>query len=184
MTYPCLKYSCDWLSAVVTHSAFNNILSNLGYVMLGLLFLLIVLKRDIIHNRAMDRNDLNALVRHTHAHRRMYSRRTARHRRISSQCVRQPAKMVFSSIPGDWKHEHQHHELKLNYWLSLLSLSRPPRNVVSQSTLVCFMPWELLWWWRACSAPATTSVPTTPISSLVRPLVFLLGRQVSSVVSL
>lgn len=44
-------------------SAFNNILSNLGYVMLGLLFLLIVLKRDIVHNRAMERNDPNSLVR-------------------------------------------------------------------------------------------------------------------------
>ncbi|KAM4628045.1 SID1 transmembrane family member 2 isoform 2-T2 [Polymixia lowei] len=42
-------------------SAFNNILSNLGYVMLGLLFLLIVLKRDIIHSRALVRNELNAL---------------------------------------------------------------------------------------------------------------------------
>ncbi|KAM4566444.1 SID1 transmembrane family member 2 isoform 2-T2 [Odontesthes bonariensis] len=42
-------------------SAFNNILSNLGYVMLGLLFLLIVLRRDIIHNRALVRNSLNAL---------------------------------------------------------------------------------------------------------------------------
>ncbi|KAI1893273.1 hypothetical protein AGOR_G00122010 [Albula goreensis] len=42
-------------------SAFNNILSNLGYVMLGLLFLLIVLQRDIIHNRALVRNDLAAL---------------------------------------------------------------------------------------------------------------------------
>ncbi|XP_035535820.1 SID1 transmembrane family member 2 [Morone saxatilis] len=42
-------------------SAFNNILSNLGYVMLGLLFLLIVLKRDIVHNRALVRNELNAL---------------------------------------------------------------------------------------------------------------------------
>uniref|UniRef100_A0A8D2ZEA8 SID1 transmembrane family member 2 n=1 Tax=Scophthalmus maximus TaxID=52904 RepID=A0A8D2ZEA8_SCOMX len=41
-------------------SAFNNILSNLGYVMLGLLFLLIVLKRDIVHNRALVRNDLHA----------------------------------------------------------------------------------------------------------------------------
>uniref|UniRef100_A0A8C3AGB9 SID1 transmembrane family member 2 n=1 Tax=Cyclopterus lumpus TaxID=8103 RepID=A0A8C3AGB9_CYCLU len=44
-------------------SAFNNILSNLGYVLLGLLFLLIVLKRDIIHQRALVRNDFNALVR-------------------------------------------------------------------------------------------------------------------------
>lgn len=52
-----------WLSAFVTHSAFNNILSNMGYVMLGLLFLLIVLKRDIVHSRALERNDLNALVR-------------------------------------------------------------------------------------------------------------------------
>ncbi|XP_041850646.1 SID1 transmembrane family member 2 isoform X2 [Melanotaenia boesemani] len=42
-------------------SAFNNILSNLGYVMLGLLFLLIVLQRDIVHNRALVRNDLSAL---------------------------------------------------------------------------------------------------------------------------
>uniref|UniRef100_A0A8B9LGF5 SID1 transmembrane family, member 2 n=1 Tax=Astyanax mexicanus TaxID=7994 RepID=A0A8B9LGF5_ASTMX len=42
-------------------SSFNNILSNLGYVMLGLLFLLIVLQRDIIHNRALMRNDINAL---------------------------------------------------------------------------------------------------------------------------
>ncbi|XP_067364097.1 SID1 transmembrane family member 2 isoform X2 [Channa argus] len=42
-------------------SAFNNILSNVGYVMLGLLFLLIVLKRDIVHNRAVVRNNLNSL---------------------------------------------------------------------------------------------------------------------------
>ncbi|XP_054482783.1 SID1 transmembrane family member 2 isoform X2 [Anoplopoma fimbria] len=42
-------------------SAFNNILSNVGYVLLGLLFLLIVLKRDIVHQRALCRNDLNAL---------------------------------------------------------------------------------------------------------------------------
>lgn len=34
--------------------------------MLGLLFLLIVLKRDIVHNRALVRNDLNALVRLMH----------------------------------------------------------------------------------------------------------------------
>ncbi|XP_076000244.1 SID1 transmembrane family member 2 isoform X2 [Genypterus blacodes] len=42
-------------------SAFNNILSNLGYVMLGFLFLLIVLRRDIVHNRALFRNDVGAL---------------------------------------------------------------------------------------------------------------------------
>ncbi|KAM6932356.1 SID1 transmembrane family member 2 isoform 2-T2 [Lycodopsis pacificus] len=42
-------------------SAFNNILSNLGYVLLGLLFLLIILKRDIVHQRALVRNDINAL---------------------------------------------------------------------------------------------------------------------------
>ncbi|XP_078785471.1 SID1 transmembrane family member 2 isoform X9 [Oryzias latipes] len=42
-------------------SAFNNIFSNLGYVMLGLLFLLIVLQREIVHKQALDRNDLNAL---------------------------------------------------------------------------------------------------------------------------
>ncbi|KAG5837376.1 hypothetical protein ANANG_G00238610 [Anguilla anguilla] len=42
-------------------SAFNNILSNLGYVLLGLLFLLIVLQRDVVHSRALMRNDLAAL---------------------------------------------------------------------------------------------------------------------------
>ncbi|XP_030076426.1 SID1 transmembrane family member 2 isoform X2 [Microcaecilia unicolor] len=34
-------------------SAFNNILSNLGYIMLGLLFLLIVLQREISYNRLL-----------------------------------------------------------------------------------------------------------------------------------
>ncbi|NWQ98291.1 SIDT2 protein, partial [Burhinus bistriatus] len=42
-------------------SAFNNILSNLGYVLLGLLFLLIILKREINYNRALMRNDAHAL---------------------------------------------------------------------------------------------------------------------------
>jgi len=42
-------------------SAFNNILSNLGYILLGLLFLLIILQREINHNRALLRNDLHAL---------------------------------------------------------------------------------------------------------------------------
>ncbi|XP_027267844.1 SID1 transmembrane family member 2 isoform X3 [Cricetulus griseus] len=42
-------------------SAFNNILSNLGYILLGLLFLLIILQREINHNRALMRNDLYAL---------------------------------------------------------------------------------------------------------------------------
>ncbi|XP_032495529.1 LOW QUALITY PROTEIN: SID1 transmembrane family member 2 [Phocoena sinus] len=42
-------------------SAFNNILSNLGYILLGLLFLLVILQREINHNRALLRNDLYAL---------------------------------------------------------------------------------------------------------------------------
>ncbi|EMP35114.1 SID1 transmembrane family member 2, partial [Chelonia mydas] len=41
-------------------SAFNNILSNLGYVLLGLLFLLITLQREISCNRALVRNDMQA----------------------------------------------------------------------------------------------------------------------------
>lgn len=44
-------------------SSFNNILSNLGYVMLGLLFLLIVLQRDVVHKRALLRKEATALVR-------------------------------------------------------------------------------------------------------------------------
>lgn len=48
---------------VTRSSAFNNILSNLGYILLGLLFLLIILQREINHNRALLRNDLYALVR-------------------------------------------------------------------------------------------------------------------------
>ncbi|NXJ79266.1 SIDT2 protein, partial [Trogon melanurus] len=42
-------------------SAFNNILSNLGYILLGLLFLLIILQREINYNRALMRNDAHAL---------------------------------------------------------------------------------------------------------------------------
>ncbi|XP_015283530.1 PREDICTED: SID1 transmembrane family member 2 [Gekko japonicus] len=42
-------------------SAFNNILSNLGYILLGLLFLLIILQREISYNRALMRNDMQAL---------------------------------------------------------------------------------------------------------------------------
>ncbi|KAM9255708.1 SID1 transmembrane family member 2 [Cariama cristata] len=42
-------------------SAFNNILSNLGYILLGLLFLLIILQREINYNRALVRNDAHAL---------------------------------------------------------------------------------------------------------------------------
>lgn len=37
-------------------SAFNNILSNLGYIMLGMLFLLIVLQRELNYNRALMHN--------------------------------------------------------------------------------------------------------------------------------
>lgn len=43
------------------------------------------------------------------------------------------------------------------------------RNAAFPSTLVFSMPWELLWWWRACWVLVTTSVPTTPTSNLVRP---------------
>uniref|UniRef100_A0A8B9BHD3 SID1 transmembrane family member 1 n=1 Tax=Anser brachyrhynchus TaxID=132585 RepID=A0A8B9BHD3_9AVES len=38
-------------------SAFNNILSNVGHTLLGFLFLLIVLRRDILHRRAMEMKD-------------------------------------------------------------------------------------------------------------------------------
>lgn len=53
------------LSWPLTHpcSAFNNILSNLGHVLLGFLFLLIVLCRDILHRRALEAKDLFAMVR-------------------------------------------------------------------------------------------------------------------------
>ncbi|XP_070644318.1 SID1 transmembrane family member 1 isoform X7 [Bos indicus] len=43
-------------------SAFNNILSNLGHVLLGCLFLLIVLHRDILHRRALEAKDIFAMV--------------------------------------------------------------------------------------------------------------------------
>ncbi|EPY88724.1 SID1 transmembrane family member 1 precursor [Camelus ferus] len=42
-------------------SAFNNILSNLGHVLLGLLFLLIVLRQDILHRRALEAKDIFAM---------------------------------------------------------------------------------------------------------------------------
>ncbi|XP_053153719.1 SID1 transmembrane family member 1 isoform X2 [Hemicordylus capensis] len=39
-------------------SAFNNILSNVGHVLLGFLFLLIVLRRDILHRRSLEMKDI------------------------------------------------------------------------------------------------------------------------------
>ncbi|XP_038609606.1 SID1 transmembrane family member 1 [Tachyglossus aculeatus] len=42
-------------------SAFNNILSNVGHVLLGLLFLLIVLRRDIWHRHALGAGDIFAM---------------------------------------------------------------------------------------------------------------------------
>ncbi|XP_060006586.1 SID1 transmembrane family member 1 isoform X5 [Lagenorhynchus albirostris] len=42
-------------------SAFNNILSNLGHMLLGCLFLLIVLRRDILHQRALEAKDIFAM---------------------------------------------------------------------------------------------------------------------------
>ncbi|XP_078242865.1 SID1 transmembrane family member 1 isoform X5 [Pogona vitticeps] len=39
-------------------SAFNNILSNVGHLLLGFLFLLIVLRRDILHRRSLEAKDL------------------------------------------------------------------------------------------------------------------------------
>ncbi|KAM9320410.1 SID1 transmembrane family member 1 [Gastrophryne carolinensis] len=42
-------------------SSFNNILSNLGHVMLGFLFLLIVLRRDLLHRSLLHSQDVYAL---------------------------------------------------------------------------------------------------------------------------
>nr|XP_020862798.1 SID1 transmembrane family member 1 isoform X3 [Phascolarctos cinereus] len=42
-------------------SAFNNILSNLGHVLLGFLFLLIVLRKDILHRRSLEAKDIFAM---------------------------------------------------------------------------------------------------------------------------
>nr|XP_060619355.1 SID1 transmembrane family member 1 isoform X1 [Anolis sagrei ordinatus] len=39
-------------------SAFNNILSNVGHFLLGFLFLLIVLRRDILHRRSLETKDI------------------------------------------------------------------------------------------------------------------------------
>uniref|UniRef100_A0A8D0DM37 SID1 transmembrane family member 1 n=1 Tax=Salvator merianae TaxID=96440 RepID=A0A8D0DM37_SALMN len=39
-------------------SAFNNILSNVGHLLLGLLFLLIVLRRDILHRHSLESKDI------------------------------------------------------------------------------------------------------------------------------
>ncbi|XP_077335774.1 SID1 transmembrane family member 1 isoform X1 [Lithobates pipiens] len=42
-------------------SSFNNILSNMGHVMLGFLFLLIVLRRDLLHLSLLEAKDVYAL---------------------------------------------------------------------------------------------------------------------------
>ncbi|XP_064595642.1 SID1 transmembrane family member 1-like isoform X2 [Liolophura sinensis] len=38
-------------------SAFNNVFSNIGYVLLGILFLILVWRRDLIHRKAVQRQD-------------------------------------------------------------------------------------------------------------------------------
>ncbi|KAM4794743.1 SID1 transmembrane family member 1 isoform 1-T1 [Rhinophrynus dorsalis] len=38
-------------------SAFNNVMSNMGHVLLGFLFLLIVLRRDLLHQHLLETND-------------------------------------------------------------------------------------------------------------------------------
>lgn len=50
------------LNFLLSCSAFNNILSNVGHTLLGFLFLLIVLRRDILHRRAMEMKDIYTLV--------------------------------------------------------------------------------------------------------------------------
>ncbi|XP_024058194.1 SID1 transmembrane family member 1 isoform X1 [Terrapene carolina triunguis] len=42
-------------------SAFNNVLSNVGHVLLGFLFLLIVLRRDILHRQSLEAKDTYTL---------------------------------------------------------------------------------------------------------------------------
>ncbi|XP_038255171.1 SID1 transmembrane family member 1 isoform X6 [Dermochelys coriacea] len=43
-------------------SAFNNVLSNVGHVLLGFLFLLIVFRRDILHRHSLEAKDIYTLV--------------------------------------------------------------------------------------------------------------------------
>uniref|UniRef100_A0A670JRT5 SID1 transmembrane family member 1 n=1 Tax=Podarcis muralis TaxID=64176 RepID=A0A670JRT5_PODMU len=45
-------------------SAFNNILSNVGHLLLGFLFLLIVLRRDILHRRSLEAKDEYGIPKH------------------------------------------------------------------------------------------------------------------------
>lgn len=109
---------------VTRSSAFNNILSNLGYILLGLLFLLIILQREINHNRALLRNDLYALVR--------------------APAARPPGPAhapLYSSL------------MLALFWVppsppppppsltSSFSSLVPNRNVGSQNTSACSMPW-------------------------------------------
>ncbi|KAJ7317943.1 hypothetical protein JRQ81_004105, partial [Phrynocephalus forsythii] len=42
-------------------SAFNNVLSNVGHLLLGFLFLLIVLRRDILHRRSLEAKEIYTL---------------------------------------------------------------------------------------------------------------------------
>lgn len=115
-------------------SAFNNILSNLGYILLGLLFLLIILQREINHNRALLRNDLYALVR--------------------SACP--PTEASAADVAQPCPHTHStyipllFHDL-LVWFPSVFPchltspfsffLFLPNRNVGSPNTSACSMPW-------------------------------------------
>ncbi|OWF47673.1 SID1 transmembrane family member 1-like [Mizuhopecten yessoensis] len=49
-------YNFDCSRPLGVLSAFNNVFSNIGYVMLGLLFLLLVWRRDLVYRKAVERN--------------------------------------------------------------------------------------------------------------------------------
>ncbi|XP_060073124.1 SID1 transmembrane family member 1-like [Ylistrum balloti] len=51
-------YNFDCSRPLGVLSAFNNVFSNIGYVMLGSLFLLLVWRRDLVYKKAVERNPM------------------------------------------------------------------------------------------------------------------------------
>ena len=50
-------YNFDCARPLGVLSSFNNVFSNVGYILLGLLFLFLVWRRDRMHQRLVKQND-------------------------------------------------------------------------------------------------------------------------------
>lgn len=159
---------CLTLSWFLSHpfSAFNNILSNLGHVLLGFLFLLIVLRRDILHRRALDAKDIFAKVSRGWVNQKWelqglwFQTGATKGKNILLMVI-----MVYDAWGQAWASRFcgsvTHWYLSVDHAFSF------SRSMGFPNTSVSSMLWASHWWWKECSVLVTTSALITPTSNLV-----------------